>query len=480
MENYDLKELADAVMRQKGLEVDLSRDAEEQLARIVAPASCKDCEDFRSLLWCSIDNDDSFDLDQLTYAEKNQGGYILWIAIADVDALVPKGSPIDQHARMNTTSVYTPDKIFPMLPEKLSTNLTSLNEEQDRVAIVVKLEMDNDGKIAKSTICRAVVYNHAKLTYNAVGGWLAGEKEIPEKIIDFPELQQVLLIQHQAAQILKQRRHRQGSLTLDSPELEAHIEENRHIILELPGKNFAHQLIENFMIAANYCMAKHLRDANIASLRRVVRVPERWEKIVELAFEGGERLPNEPNALALERFLIKQKEKDPETFPDLSLMIIKLIGRGEYVVEEPETTPIGHFALAVIEYTHSTAPNRRYPDLVTQRQYKAFLEGKYGAYTLEELRGLANHCTEREDVANKVERHMNKAVAALFLKDKIGEAFKGIITGKSDKGIWVRILTPPIEGRVVRGFENLDVGDRIEVILESVDVIKAHINFIRK
>lgn len=479
MVRYDLKKLAAEVMRDKGLSPELSKEAEEQLSRIVAPAPPEpDCKDLSSLLWCSIDNDDSLDLDQLTYAETlQQGGWTLWIAIADVDALVPKNSPIDAHARANTTSVYTPEEIFPMLPLKLSNNLTSLHEKQQRIALVVKLALSEAGEIGECEIFRAIVFNHAQLAYSTVGPWLEGTQGMPQKVAEIDNLASVLLVQHEAAQAIKNRRHQLGALTLDSSEIEAHVRGEQQIILELPEKNFAHQLIENFMIAANYCIAMHLKQEKIPSLRRVVRVPKRWEKIVELAAIFGEKLPDSPNALSLEKFLIQRKKTSPETFPDLSLTIIKLIGRGEYVVESAEEKPIGHFALAVVEYTHSTAPNRRFPDLIAERQCKAFLEGKKSTYSVGELKSLAEHCTQQEDAVNKVQRHMNKAAAALLLCDHIGQVYHGIITGASEKGTWVRIQTPPIEGRIIEGFENLDVGDHVTIKLESVDIQKAHINF---
>lgn len=474
----DLARLAERVMHDKGLEPKFSDHAYIQLKEIKGPASAlAHSEDLRSLLWCSIDNDDSRDLDQLTFAkcEKN-GKTTLWVAIADVDALVPKDSPIDEHAQINTTSVYTPAIIFAMLPEKLSNDFTSLNEGEDRLAVVVKIIMSAEGEIEDGTIFEALVRNHAKLAYPSLGSWLQGEGKIPDKVKKVSGLKEALMCQHKAAQTLKKRRHVIGALTLQSPEVEAKMSEDQ-VILKIPSHNFADELIENFMIAANFVMATKLRDSGIPSLRRIVRVPKNWDRIVQVASSLGERLPEEPDSKALDTFLIKRKEKDPASFPDLSLVIIKLLGRGEYVVETKGDSPIGHFGLALEEYTHSTAPNRRFPDLISQRQCKALLSGKKNPYPLEELKILATHCTQQEDAAKKVERHLNKSAAALLLKSRIGETFKGIITGVTPHGIWARIFEPPVEGKIVEGPSTFQVGDRVMLKLVNVDVLKGYINF---
>lgn len=475
----NLTQLADKIMRERGLEPEYPREVMEQLSMINSPSPISpDYMDLRSLLWCSIDNDDSRDLDQLTYAEKDTDGKMtLWIAVADVDALVEKDSPIDLHAQINTTSVYTPAKIFSMLPEKLSTNLTSLNENEDRVAMVVKIRIDDDGDIVDASIFQAVVHNYAKLTYNAVGAWLEGTKAIPEKVRSSTGLEKVLKTQHEAAQMLKEKRHEAGSLTLVSSEAEVKIEDNNRIVIELPSHNFAHQLIEEFMIAANRTMAGHFKKAKIPSLRRVVRIPKYWDRIVEVANGLGEKLPSEPDAKALDTFLIGRRKADPDTFPDLSLTIIKLLGRGEYIVENDREKPVGHFALAISDYTHSTAPNRRYPDLISQRQYKAFLRGETSPYRVEELRLLAAHCTQQEDAAMKVERQMNKCAAAAVLSSHIGKIYNGIVAGVNDQGTWVRIFHPAVEGKVVHGFQGLKVGEKVSVQLKYVDVIKGFIDF---
>lgn len=476
----NLAELAKRIMLARGLQPEFSKEELQQLSRINEPAPITSKhEDLRSLLWCSIDNDDSRDLDQLTYAEKDSDGKTtIWIAVADVDALVSKDSPIDIHANINTTSVYTPVRIFAMLPEKLSTNLTSLNEGEDRVAIVIKIKIDQTGAIENSTIFQAVVYNYAQLAYDAIGGWLEEKKPLPDKVKKVSELENALKIQHEVAQLLKQRRHDAGSLTLESSEAEVKITNKDEIVIQLSPHNFAHQLIEEFMIAANRSVAQHFSEAKIASLRRVVRIPKYWDKIVDIANKYGEQLPEQPDAKALDKFLIKRKKQDPESFPDLSLTIIKLLGRGEYIVENDQDKSVGHFALALSDYTHSTAPNRRFPDLISQRQYKAFLQGKKSPYTLEELYQLAAHCTQQEDAATKVERQVNKSAAAAYLSSHIGKVFHGIITGVGEKGTWVRIFDPAVEGKIIHGFKGLNIGDKVKVELKYVDVQKGFIDFV--
>jgi exoribonuclease-2 len=472
----DLLELAKRLMVERGLEPEFTKEEMHQLAQIHAPAELP-AEDLRSLLWCSIDNDDSLDLDQLTYAAKNGSGITIWIAVADVASLVKKGTPIDDHARHNTTSVYTTAKIFPMLPEKLSTDLTSLNEHEERSAMVVRIELDAHGEVQTSDIFEAVVYNHCKLAYNSVGPWLEGHANPPEKVMQVEGLEQTLLVQSEAAQILRRRRYRMGSLTLESSKAEARVNQEGHIVLGLSPHNFAHQLVEEFMVAANGVMAEHFTLAKIVSLRRVVKTPKNWFRIVQVAREYGDTLPERPDSKALDAFLVKRKEEDPDSFPDLSLTIIKLLGRGEYVVEHADGVPVGHFALALTSYTHSTAPNRRYPDLISQRQYKALLRKEKNPYTLSELTHLAEHCTMQEDAANKVERQVTKSAAAMLLAPHIGVTFRGIITGAGEKGTWVRIFDPPVEGKIVIGYKGLEVGDKVKVKLRSVDVQKGFIDF---
>lgn len=478
MKTVDLGVIAEKVMIEHGLEPDFPREVQEQLSRITEPAKpSSKTVDMRNLLWCSIDNDDSLDLDQLTYAEEGSDGEtIIYVAIADVDALVFLKTAIDVHASLNTTSVYTPAKIFPMLPVKLSTDLTSLNEGVERVAIVVKVNINSSGDIVSGETCQAVVKNVAKLTYNGVGAWLEGG-EIPEKIPKISGLQENLKLQNEVAQRIRKKRHALGALTLDPVDVEAKVVNKTQVLLEQPVQNLANLLIENFMIAANHIIAKKFLAAKVPSLRRVVKVPKNWPRIVEIANTLGENLPQEPDPKALEDFLVKRKASAPDLFQDLSLTIVKLLGRGEYVVESPGDKPVGHFGLALSEYTHSTAPNRRYPDLISQRQYKALILGKQNPYSLEEIQKLADHCTAQEDAVNKVERQLTKSAGALLLSSQIGRTFNGIVTGVNEHGIWARLIEPPVEGKIVNGATKLAVGDKILLELTGVDVERGFINF---
>ncbi len=406
------------------------------------------------------------------------GGKVkIMVAVADVDSLVKEGSAIDDHAHHNTTSVYTAARIFPMLPEKLSTDLTSLNLKEDRLAFVVEMQIDVDGSILNSEIYRARVRNHAKLAYNSVAAWLDGSGTVPEAVSAVPKLEENLRIQDQAAQSMKELRHVHGALSLETIEAKPIFDGDQIRALEIEERNRAKELIEDFMIAANGVTARFLSAKNSPSIRRVVRTPKRWERIVEIAADHKFKLPEFPDSKALEEFLVKQKDADPLRFPDLSLAVIKLLGAGEYIAELPEGNVPGHFGLAVKDYAHSTAPNRRYPDLLTQRLLKAILEGKPVPYRKDELDLLAAHCTEAEDAANKVERRVGKSAAALLLESRIGEQFDSIVTGASEKGTWVRLLTIPIEGKLVQGFEGMDVGDRTHVQLISVDVERGYIDF---
>ena len=477
----DLKDIARRAMIEKGLEPGFSRDALDELDHIrgPAPVNSNGMPDWRNRLWVSIDNDDSRDLDQLTYAEPLPGGSTrIFVAIADVDALVAKDTAIDVHARTNTTSVYTAAEIFPMLPEKLSTGFTSLNEGEDRLAVVVTMTVEKDGSLGECTLQRAAVRNHAKLAYDSVSVGLEGG-EFPEKAVRVDGVVAQLRLQDAAAQLLRGRREEEGALDLETIEPRAVFENDAIVDLALQPKNRARELIEDFMIAANGATARFLAGKGFASLRRVVRSPERWQKIVAVAAEHGERLPPEPDSRALEEFLRKRRKADPLRFPDLSLVIVKLMGAGEYVVERPGQTPIGHFGLAVRDYTHSTAPNRRFPDLITQRLVKAALAGEPPAYDAAELGALATHCTEQEDDADKVERLVRKSAAALLLEQRIGQRFDAVVTGASEKGTWVRIFQPPAEGKLVHGWEGLEVGDKLRVKLISTDVERGFIDFVR-
>jgi VacB/RNase II family 3'-5' exoribonuclease len=467
-------------MVERGLEPDFPQAALKELTAITAPAGGGEgIRDLRELLWASIDNDDSRDLDQLTVAEALDGGRVrILVAVADVDALVQKGSALDGHAACNTTSIYTPGAMFPMLPLGLSTNLTSLNEGQERVAMVVDMVFEADGALTGSDVYRGLVRNRAKLAYNAVGAWLAGEGAVPQRVQETPGLDANLRLQDAVAQRLAGMRHEHGALSLETIQPQASFDGDTLSDLDQDQKNRATQLIEDFMIAANGVIALYLKAKGCPSLRRVLKSPERWQRIVSLAAGFGDRLPDAPDALALEGFLTRRRAADPEKFPDLSLAVVKLIGRGEYDLYLPGGVPPGHFGLAVQDYTHSTAPNRRYPDLITQRLLKAALVGGKLPYTVRELTELAAHCTEREDAASKVERQVRKSAAALLLAHRVGERFDAIVTGASPRGTWVRLFQPPIEGRLERGCEGLEVGNRVHVRLIHTDFERGYIDFV--
>jgi VacB/RNase II family 3'-5' exoribonuclease len=477
-----LQRIARRAMIDRGLLPDFSAEALAELDRIMDPPApgTRPARDQRSLPWASIDNDDSRDLDQLTVAETMPGGTVkILVAVADVDALVKIGSAIDAHARQNTTSVYTAGEIFPMLPERLSTDLTSLGFQEDRPAIVVEMVFGEDGSLRGSDLYGATVRNHAKLAYNGVAAWLEGKGPAPGSIEGVEGLAENLRIQDRVAQQLKAVRHEHGALDLETIEARPVFDGEEIRDLEAERKNRAKELIEDFMIAANGVTARYLSDRKFPSLRRVVRSPKRWERIVEVASRYGGTLPAEPDPKALGQFLAGRKAADPLRFPDLSLTIIKLMGAGEYVPEFPEETAAGHFGLAVRDYTHSTAPNRRYPDLITQRLLKAAIAGSPIPYGRDELSELGRHCTEKEDDANKVERLVGKSAAAMLLAPRSGERFDSIVTGASEKGTWVRLLQPPVEGRLIHGFEGADVGDRLRVQLVHTDVERGYIDFKR-
>ena len=475
---HSLTQIAGIVMLEHDFQPEFAPDAlaEMELIRAAGPAGRVE-KDLRELLWSSIDNDDSMDLDQLTVARTLQGGVRILVAVADVDALVAKGSAIDSHARKNTVSVYTAAKVFPMLPEMLSTNLTSLGYNEDRRAVIVDIELDSKGSMVGWDIYQATVHNHAKLAYSSVGAWLEGRAPIPQAVEAVPGLAENLRIQDNVAQTLKAQRHERGALELKTLEARPLFSDGEIVDLRLDEKNKAHELIEDFMIAANDATARYLKGKNIPSLRRVVHAPRRWDRIVEIAAQHKWELPKAADPRALAAFLAAQREADPLRFPDLSLTIIKLLGPGEYVVESPKEEPSGHFGLAVQNYTHSTAPNRRFPDLITQRVLKAALTGSEMPYGRDDLVELAGHCTEKEDDANKVERSVAKSAAAMLLSSKIGDQFDALCTGAADKGTWVRILQPPVEGRLLYGYQGVDVGDRLRVRLIHVDVEKGYIDF---
>jgi exoribonuclease-2 len=476
-----LQRIAHRVMLERGLEPDFSPAALAEAARLsAAPAPGDGARDLRGLPWCSIDNDDSMDLDQLSVAERLDGGAIrVLVAVADVAVLVAKGSAVDAHARTNTTSVYTAAEIFPMLPERLSTDLTSLADRQDRLAVVVELTVGADGSLAGSDVYPAAVTNHAKLAYDATAAWLEGTGPVPPALAAVEGLDASLRLQDEVARMLRASRHERGALDLQTIEARPVFAAGEITDLKPQERNRAKDLIEDLMVAANGVTARFLEARGFPSLRRVVRTPKRWERIVEVAAQAGETLPAQPDARALGAFLARRRAADPLRFPDLSLTVVKLLGAGEYALERPDREAPGHFGLAVRDYTHATAPNRRFPDLLTQRLVKAALAGAPPPYSYEELEELSRHCTAQEDAANKVERQVAKSAAAMLLAGQAGRTFDGIVTGASAKGTWVRVFRPPVEGRLVRGYEGADVGERIRVRLAGTDVERGFIDFER-
>lgn len=476
-----LQEIAHRAMIARGLAPDFNPAAVAELEAIqhlVPPANGGGGRDLRHLPWCSIDNDDSRDLDQLSVAEVlPDGATKILVAIADVAGLVRRGSALDAHARQNTTSVYTVAQIFPMLPEKLSTDLTSLNFEAERMAVVIEMVFAGDGALQRSDIYSARVRNRAKLAYNSVAPWLEENGPVPPAVAAVPGLAENLQAQDRVAQRLRWLRHERGALTFETIEARPTFAGEALREIEAVKSNRAKHLIEDLMVAANGATAKFLAAKKFPSIRRVVRVPAHWDRIVELAAEHGTILPERPDAKALENFLVKAKAADRVRFPDLSLSVIKLMGAGEYVLELPGGNSAGHFGLAVRDYAHSTAPNRRYPDLLTQRLLKAALTGGAPPYTNEDLAALATHCTEQEDAAKKVERQVGKSAAAMVLQTRVGERFDAIVTGASEKGTWVRVLVPPVEGKLEGGGARLRVGQRVAVRLVHTDVERGFIDF---
>jgi VacB/RNase II family 3'-5' exoribonuclease len=475
-----LRALAVEAMRAHGLEPDFPLDALAQAASLArSPTTTEEpVRDLRGLMWCSIDNDESRDLDQLSVGQPLAGGAVrVLVAVADVDAAVPRQSPVDRHAAVNTTSVYTPAIMFPMLPERLSTDLTSLVENADRLAIVVECTTAADGSVTGSDVYGATVRNRAKLAYPSVGAWLTGQGPLPAAAAAVPGMDAQLRLQDTVAQVLGRRRHEQGALEFEAMDVEPRFDGDTLRDLQPETPNRARTLIENLMVAANGVVARFLDSRGFPSIRRVVRTPARWDRIVALAAETGDRLPPSPDQVALSRYLTGRKAADPARFHDLSQTVIRLLGRGEYIVDLPGGVAPGHFALAVKDYTHSTAPNRRYPDLLTQRLVKSALAGHPVPYTTQDLESLAARCTQQEDVANKVERQTRKSAAAMVVSSRIGERFDAFVTGASAKGTYVRVAAPPIEGKLVRGERGLDVGDRVSVQLIHVDVDRGFIDF---
>ena len=479
----DLLQIAREAMRERGLLPEFSPAAQAEAAAL-QPATLPrnpEVRDLRGLPWVSIDNDDSRDLDQLSVAQALAGDSVrLLVAIADVESAVPLGAPLDDHARHNTTSVYTAARIFPMLPERLSTDLTSLNEGQERLAIVVEMVVDANGTLSQSDVYAAVVLSRAQLSYDSVAAWLDGQAPAPAKLQALAGLDEQLRLQDRVAQALMRQQRRSGALNLATPTARPVFENGVLTDLRPDEKNRAKELISLFMIGANGVTARFLDGKGFPSLRRYLSSPRRWDRIVVLAAALGERLPAEPSAPALNAMLTRQRLADPARFPDLSLAVVKLLGSGEYVARRAgQADAVQHFGLAVSDYTHSTAPNRRFPDLATQRLIKAALAGAAPPYSDAELDALARHCTLQEDNANKVERQVRKSAAAMLLAPRIGDSFQAIVTGASDKGTWVRTANPTVEGRVVQGDAGLDVGDAVRVTLVSVNAERGFIDFKR-
>jgi len=477
-----LQHIARKAMIDRGLEPDFPADVLAELKIINLAASYQSCfaKDLRDRLWCSIDNTDSLDLDQLTYAEKLPGNKVrVFVAIADVDALVGAQSKIDLHASKNTTSVYTVAEIFPMLPEKLSTDLTSLRFNADRCAIVVEMVVSDDGAVDQSAVYLATVQNHAKLDYISLGAWLEGTGPIPEDINRIGGLAENIKLQDHIAQKMKDLRYEHGALNLETIEARPVFEGDVLSEMRVEQKNRAKDLIEDFMIATNGSTARFLTTKQFPSLRRVVRVPKKWDRIVELASEHGFILPQVADSKSLAEFLKYFKQKDQAHFTDMSLSVLKLLGPGEYILEKPGDNEEGHFGLAVKDYMHSTAPNRRYPDLVTLRLLKAAIAGKSVPYTIEQLEQIAKECTLKEDEVKKLERQVEKSANAMLLQSRISEEFDAIVSGASTKGTWVRLLQPHVEGKLVKGYNGLKVGQKLKVRLLKINVEEGFIDFER-
>ncbi|MGA2908133.1 MAG: RNB domain-containing ribonuclease [Terracidiphilus sp.] len=479
--HFNLVAAAHASMIEHGFQPDFPAGTQTELAAIEAQPALPAVDglaDLRGLLWSSIDNDTSKDLDQIEWAEQLPDGRIrVLIGVADVDARVSRGTVIDKHAQFETTSVYTGVSIFPMLPTELSEGITSLNENQDRAAIVVEYSVDSSGATSDEKAYRTLVRNRAQLAYPGIGAWLDGKAAAPAKVAASSDLAAQLKLQDTAAQRMAGGRYQHGALEFETIETQPVLVTDDVIGIAPIVKNRATSVIEEFMVAANGVVARTFESAGLASIRRIVRVPKRWDRIVELAAQKGTTLPAEPDSKALNDFLIAQNQKDPDHFPDLSLAVIKLMGPGEYVLIKPNAPSPGHFGLAVRDYTHSTAPNRRFPDVVTQRVLKAWLTKSAAPYSEDDLNAIAQRCTEMEDAARKVEREMQKRIAAVVLHPHIGQTYQAIVTGATDHGTFVRILDPHAEGMVVRGGKGLDVGDRVTVKLVNTDPQRGYIDF---
>ena len=478
MLTQDLRDVARQAMIDAGFTPDYTPQMTAELREIGkhndAGAPLKD---LRTLLWSSIDNDDTRDLDQIEYAQETSTGWRVMIAIADVDIEVPKGSAIDAHAAEQTTTVYTGAVIFPMIPSELSEGATSLFANVDRKAVVVDMQVDTSGSVTGAAIYRASVHNCAQLAYNSIGDWLDRGSATPAQVASLNGLEEQLRLQARIAGALRQTRLENGALEIETVEARAVAHDGQVTAIEKTEKNSASDMIEDFMIAANGAVARFLEANHVSCIRRIVRSPARWDRIVDLAKQFGNTLPENPDPVALHDFMMERRREDPERFPDLSLAVVKLLGPGEYILDQPGVEEPGHFGLAVQDYTHSTAPNRRYADLVTQRVVKAVLASAPPPYTDDELSAIARNCTVREDAARKVEREVRKVAAAMLFSHRIGQKFPAIVTGRKPSGTFVRVVDPPVEGMLVRGAEGVDVGDEIEVELLSTNPKRGFIDF---
>jgi VacB/RNase II family 3'-5' exoribonuclease len=477
----ELSDLAGQEMQREGFETAFPAPVLAEVENLQNPAETgAGIQDLRKLLWSSIDDASSRDLDQVEYVETLEDNRVrLLVGIADVDAFVPKGSATDRFAAKNTVSIYAGSRVFPMLPEQLSTNLTSLVQDEDRLAMITEIVLDAAGSIEGSTVFRAVVRNYAKLSYESVGAWLDENAPVPNAVARIEGMEAQIRLQRETAGHLRKLRQQNGALEFETIESRPVVENEQITGLTGERPNSARDIIENFMVTANVVMAEFLENRNVASLRRVVKSPERWNRIVEVASGFGEHLPAEPDSHALAQFLNRRRAADPEHFPDLSLSVIKLLGAGEYVVQEAGQDAGGHFGLAVADYTHSTAPNRRYTDLVIQRLVKATLEGRPSPYSVDDLTQIADHCNERASAARKLERQMRKSIAASVMAPRIGESFSAIVTGVTPRGTFARILNPPVDGRILHGEQSLEVGQKIRVRLINTNPRLGFIDFAR-
>ncbi len=471
-------------MTNAGLATDFPAEVLREAEAVSKTGGEKDSDDsvrdMREVLWSSIDNLESRDLDQVEYVERLPDGRLrLLVGIADVDSFVPRGSAIDRHAFVNTVSVYTPAIIFPMLPEQLSTDKTSLLEGQDRLAVVIELIINGGGVVSSKDVYRATVRNHAKLTYAEVGAWLEGHTSVPVAVANIAGLEEQIRLQLEATERLHALRKENGALELETVTARPVISDEEVVGLDIKHHNRAHSIIESIMIAANTSIAEFLQERGVPSLRRVVRTPEQWPRIVKLAASFGMTLQATPDSRALSDLLTRRKAADPEHYAEVSLSVLKMLGGGDYRVETPEFEQQGHFGLAVHDYTHSTAPNRRYPDLITQRCLKAAIAGAAPAYTAEALEEIADRCNRMESAARKVERMTEKSAVAVLLSKHQGETFAGIVTGVKERGTFVRLISPPAEGRIIKGEEELSVGEKVQVRLISVEPERGFIDFAR-